>query len=344
VCIFYSNIDDAHGLLLLAVLKKVCTIHARIWPGLVLSREKEIRMRLKALLVLSAIMFFSCRSHGQSAQVTNTALFRTFMIETNVGRGTAFSIDVDDREYWVTAKHMFTGIKTGPAGVFTTKTVQANILSQTGDGDEGHDLHWATETFTAIDPGKDIDILVLVPDHLLIGYARDFNLKAGAEGIGLGGDCEFLGFPYGGGWKSQWTDAKSPDAKTWLWLPYVKHCTPSARLQEKGLGIWVLDGINNEGFSGGPVLYGTGANQKVFAVISGFHPEPLEVLPAPAPGEKQTSSIPPPPTLPGEKSKELEKEIVNANSGFILAFDIDPAIKAIRDNPIGPLRPEVSSH
>ena len=300
-------------------------------------------MRFKVILFLSTIMLFSCSLIGQSARVTNGALFRTFMIETNFGRGTTFSIDVDNREYWITAKHMFTGIKTGSAGVFTTKTVQANILSQVGDGDEGHDLHWMNETFTVIDPGKDIDILVLVPDHLLIGYARDFTLKTGAKGAGVGGDCEFLGFPYGGGWKVQWTDSTVPDTKTWKWLPYVKHCTISARLQEKGLVILVLDGINNQGFSGGPVFFETGPNQSVFAVISGFHQEPLEVLPAPFPGGKQTSSIPPSPKLPGEKSKEPEKEIVNANSGFILAFDIQPAMKAIQDNPIGPLRPEASS-
>jgi len=292
---------------------------------------------------LSAIMLFSYRFHGQSAQATQQALFRTFMIETNFGRGTTFSIDVDNREYWITAKHMFTGIKTGPAGVFTEKTVRANILSQIGDGDEGHDLHWMTETFSVIDPGKDIDILVLVPGHLLLDFPRDFNLKVGAEGVGLGGDCEFLGFPYGGGWKTQFSDGTHPDTKSWLWLPYIKHCTPSATLHEKGLAIWVLDGINNEGFSGGPVLYATGSNQKVFAVISGFHQEPLEVLPAPPPGQKQTSSIPDSPKLPGEKSNEPKKEIVNANSGFILAFDLDPAIKAIQSNPIGPLRPEVIS-
>jgi hypothetical protein len=195
-----------------------------------------------------------------------------------------------------------------------------------------------TETFSVIDPGKDIDILVLVPDHLLVDQPS--TLRAGTKGVGLGGDCEFLGFPYGGGWKTQFQETKDPSKQDWVWLPYVKHCTPSARVQEKGILIWVLDGINNEGFSGGPVLSGTGPNQEVFAIISGFHPEPLEVLPAPKPGEKQTSSIPPAPELPGTKSKEPEKEIVNANSGFILAFDIDPAIKAIQHDPIGPLRPE----
>jgi hypothetical protein len=198
-----------------------------------------------------------------------------------------------------------------------------------------------TETLTVIDPGKDIDILVLAPDHLMLGFASDLNPKTGSEGVPIGGDCEFLGFPYGGGWKTKYTDAKNPDTKNWVWLPYVKHCTVSAPLNEKGLGIWVLDGINNEGFSGGPVLFATGSNQRVFAVISGFYQEPLEVLPASAPGEKQTGSIPPSPKLPGKKPRERGKQIVNANSGFIVAFDIDPAIEAIRHNPIGPLRPEV---
>jgi hypothetical protein len=120
-------------------------------------------MRLKALVFLLTIMSFSGDSFGQSAQATNTSLFRTFMIATNFGRGTTFSIDIDNREYWIKAKHVFTGIKTGPAGVFNEKTVQANILSQVGDGDEGHDLHWMTENFTVIDPGKDIDIIEARP-------------------------------------------------------------------------------------------------------------------------------------------------------------------------------------
>lgn len=206
-----------------------------------------------------------------------------------------------------------------------------------------HPLFGAFMAFTVIDPGKDIDILVLVPDHLLLGFGRDFNLTTGDEGIGFGGDCEFLGFPYGGGWKTQMANPKLPGTNTWMWLPFVKHCTVSAQLQEKGHGIWVLDGINNEGFSGGPVLFATGRSQKVFAVISGFHQEPLEVLPAPPSGQEQTSSIPPSPKLPGGKSKKPEKGVVNANSGFIIAFDIDPAIKAIQGNPIGPLLPEAIS-
>jgi len=297
-------------------------------------------MRFKtAFLLLSMVL--TSRSYGQSARATFNALMRTFMIETNFGTGTTFSIDVDNREYWLTAKHMFTGNESGPAGVFTTKSVQANILSQVGEGQEGHDLHWITATFTTIDPGKDIDILVLVPEHPLL-VAVPYNLASGIANVPLGGDCEFLGFPYGGGWKAQFSDSKQPETKSQTWLPYIKHCTVSGQVNEKGVIIWVLDGINNHGFSGGPVLMGTGAEQQVFAVISGYHTEPLEVLPEEI-RNAHTGFVPPPPALSGDAPAQRPAQIVNANSGFIVSFSIDAAIKAIQANPIGPLLPAATT-
>lgn len=254
------------------------------------------------------------------------------MVQTARERGTAFSIDVDNREYWITAKHLFTGIKNGPAGSFDRRSVSVDLLAQSGEGSEEQDQHWLKENFAVIDPGKDIDILVLVPSHPLLEFPSSFNLNSEPGGVGLGGDCEFLGFPYGGGWRARRKDG-------WIWLPYIKHCTVSAVLTEnlggKDTQVWVLDGINNFGFSGGPVLYGTGANQRVFAVVSGFHQEPLDVVPAPTPNQSP-SGVPPAPQLPGGHGGSHE-QVVEANSGFIIAFDIQPAIKAIRENPIGPL-------
>jgi hypothetical protein len=291
----------------------------------------SLRFRLAAvLLVIVATMSLPSEIVGQSAQATNAALYRTFMIGTATERGTVFSIDVDNREYWITAKHLFTGVKTGPAGVYAPKTVTANILSQNGEGENQHDQKWLTQTFTVIDPGKDIDILVLVPANPLL--PPEVSLDSSAGGIGIGGDCEFLGFPYGGGWKA------TTDKNAVIWLPYIKHCTISGQ-NFSDVKFWVLDGINNEGFSGGPVLYGTGGSQKVFAVISGYYQEPLEVLPAQAPDGSPTGFIPPPPPLLDEKTNTLGKQVVKANSGFIIAFDIQPAIEAIRHNPIGPLNP-----
>lgn len=288
-------------------------------------------MRCKTAVLLMFVIAGCLQSFSQSATATNQALFRTFMIQVGHERGTAFSIDVDHREYWITAKHIFTGAKTPPYGTYSQKTATAYLLSQVGAGDQGQIQHWIPETFTVIDPGKDIDILVLVSkDSLLTNLSEDFTLKTDEGGEMLGGECEFLGFPYGGGWKARWQ-------QEWKWLPFIKRCGLSATISDGDITVWVLDGINNEGFSGGPVLYGTGSAQKVFAVISGYQQEVLDVLPAQTTDGKPTGSgVPPLPDAAAAPDKQ--KQIVKANSGFILAFDIQSAIKAIRANPIGPLR------
>jgi hypothetical protein len=122
----------------------------------------------------------------------------------------------------------------------------------------------------------------------------------------------------------------------WLQLPFVKHCTLSGSIVQNNINIFVLDGINNLGFSGAPVLAGNGDSQAVFAVISGYHAEPLEVLPAPKGSQAYAGPVAPSPESPDRKS-EQGKEIVESNSGLIEAYDITPAIKAIRADPIGPM-------
>lgn len=286
-------------------------------------------MKLIAVLALAVSCHFV---YAQSAQPTADALTRTFMVQTATERGTIFSIDVDGREYWITAKHLLKGLKHPPYGEFKEKSATVQILNP-GVAKQ----QWLKETFTVIDPGNNIDILVLVPSQLLLD--KPLPLSVG-ENVPLGGDCEFLGFPYGGGWST------TIDGK-FMWLPYMKHCTVSGRFQDSSKGspdnaiVWVLDGINNLGFSGGPMLYSTGAQQRVFAVVSGYQTEPAEVLP-------EAPSIPVPTGLPSnapvssaKKSKIAGKEVVNVNSGFIVAFDLSAAVKAIRKNPIGPMRPAI---
>jgi hypothetical protein len=123
-------------------------------------------------------------------------------------------------------------------------------------------------------------------------------------------------------------------------MPFVKHCTVSAFSSgaADAKKVWVLDGINNEGFSGGPVVFGTGTQQKLLAVISGFHTEPVEVvrLATSKSGPKNNHHDVPSDQPVDTPSRNREK--VDVNSGFILAFDISYAIDAIKKNPIGPLR------
>jgi hypothetical protein len=87
--------------------------------------------------------------------------------------------------------------------------------------------------------------------------------------------------------------------------------------------MWILDGINNNGFSGGPVILGTGNDLKFVAVISGYYQEPTE-------GIRGNSA---------QLSPNTSKDYVNVNSGFIVAYDIVYAVDLIKKSPIGPLRP-----
>jgi hypothetical protein len=155
------------------------------------------------------MLLLSATSSGQSTVANTSALSQTRLISTTNGTGTAFKLDVDNREYWVTAKHIFIGIANAPPGVFATKTVQANLLVPYDDGDSGAapQQTWRSYTFTSIDPGKDIDILVLAPKEPVedspfkskwhLKPATDLNPIGKDPLLQFGGDCEFLGYPYG---------------------------------------------------------------------------------------------------------------------------------------------------
>ena len=169
---------------------------------------------------------------------------------------------------------------------------------------------WLSEDFSVTDPGNDIDVVVLTPPISLLQVHLD-SITADSSGILLGGSCEFLGFPIGGAWRAPY--ANGPTS----WMPFVKHCTVSA-LAVQPERIWILDGINNVGFSGGPVFFGTGPELKICGVVSGYRTEPTDVIPA-DPAVKPTATV-------------------NVNSGLFVAYDISYAIDAIHKNPIGPLR------
>lgn len=257
-------------------------------------------------------------------QPTSNILTRISMLESAFGRGTVFSIDVDKREYWITAKHVLTGAEHPPYGSINKRSERLKIL-------QGHE--WLTVDFSVLDPGEDIDIVVLAPSRLLLNNPLP-SLTPSRNGVMMGGNCQFLGYPSGNGWPVTF------DQGTLTWLPYVKHCGVSA-LPQGDKRFWTLDGINNAGFSGGPVTYLTGPQQQVFAVISGYLTEPADVITSQLPA---TPSPPQPPAQLKQSQAKTKKEgtrhkqMVNGNSGFIIAFEIEYAIDAIHKNPIGPLR------
>jgi hypothetical protein len=270
--------------------------------------------------LLALLIFQGYLVLAQPAPPTYNVLTRILMVESQHGRGSIFSIDVDNREYWITAKHVLTGAEHPPYGAITAKTVSLQLLNPGGEGQQ-----WIPVTFSVIDPGPDIDIVVLAPPQPLLTNPLP-SVAADSTGMLLGGDCEFLGFPYGGGWRARFDNGQS------FWMPFVKHCTVSA-MSEDGKQIYVLDGINNAGLSGGPVIFKTGPDQRIMAVVSGYHTEPAEIVfsssASPALKERARQSA---------KLAAHPRGTVNLNSGFIIAYGINYATEAIKKEPIGPLR------
>jgi len=253
---------------------------------------------------------------AQSAPTRNV-LTRITIIQSEHGYGTAFSIDVDQREYWITAKHILTGAKHPPYGSITAKTATVRLLDSTSQQER-----WLTAHFSVLDAGKDVDIVVLASSAPLLQNPLP-SVKTTIEGTTLGDDCEFLGFPSatGSAWPINLGDG-SP-----YFMPFVKHCFVSS-LPLPGSPVFILDGVNNPGFSGGPVIYRTGPSQQIIGVISGIVTEPAQVIPSLG-GSKSVS-----------KAKHAPKARIDANTGFIVAYTIDTALDTIRKEPIGPLRPE----
>jgi hypothetical protein len=271
-----------------------------------------------ALLTYFALL--ASTALAQPASPTTNVLTRITMVESEHGRATIFSLDVDHREYWITAKHVVTGAEHPPYGSITSRSAALRILNPGAVGEQ-----WLSVNFSVLDPGKDIDIVVLASPKLLLDNPLP-SLATGSENLPLGGDCEFLGFPYGGGWRANFAGGQS------FWMPFVKHCTVSAMATMEPR-IWVLDGINNAGFSGGPVIIKTGLEQKIIAVVSSYLTEPTDVIPSAA------GKLAPIKTSANDKkTAEHTGGKINLNSGFIIAYDIKYIFDAINKSPIGPLR------
>jgi hypothetical protein len=111
-------------------------------------------------------------------------------------------------------------------------------------------------------------------------------------------------------------------------MPFIKHCYISGIIRQPA-AMLVLDGINNPGFSGGPVLYNTGPSQVVLGVISGYHSEPGEVYSIEVPD--LSTAV----TAPDGKKNTKKENVVDLNTGIVLAYSADVAVDAIRKNPIG---------
>jgi S1-C subfamily serine protease len=230
------------------------------------------------------------------AQVTGNVIARVLQIRFNGFSGTAFIVDYGSRAYLVTANHMVAA-----AGDHAT----VDVLGPT-------DSLWHPSEFAILHGHSPcVDVAVLVPaDAKLTSIdplPYDYTFAMGQEAY-------FLGFPFG-----LFTTFGGQNVA----VPLIKHGYISATVAcsaiypdgSKGDTLILLDGINNHGFSGGPVVApdvfdGTRA-LKLIGVVSGYkyEDEPVSV-------NGQTA-----PNVSG-----------SANSGIIIVVPIERAIDLIKDH------------
>lgn len=260
--------------------------------------------------------------------VTSNVFQRVLNVRVNAGTdheatATAFTVDVDGREYLITARHVVKGLRD-----------EDKI-------DVYMDDNWSSLRVKIIRCDDPIDIAVLVPPHQL---TVNFDLPFDTTHFFFGQDAYFLGFPYG--IKPQGLGANGPYP-----LAIIKRGTISAIVtldrSKKAVQI-LLDGYNNPGFSGAPIVY-RDLNQgpvvmNLAGVVSGFLPEVVPVM-----KEQDIRSPEGAGDAPKAQPWRIQRRAdgsyfeyvdngtyVTLNTGIVQGFLIEPAIDLIRQHPVGP--------
>ena len=86
---------------------------------------------------------------AQTAAPTTNVFTRMTMVELRFGRGLTFSIDVDQREYWITAKHILTGAKHLSMAPWTENQCGCASSNPGAQGEE-----WISVDFSVMDPAS----------------------------------------------------------------------------------------------------------------------------------------------------------------------------------------------
>lgn len=239
-------------------------------------------------------MLLFCLLISDVNMITANVFNRVFFIKAD-RYGTAFSIEVDGREYLVSAKHLFES----PENVKMIKLM--------------HDNKWLDVEVQLVGACRgEVDIAVFVVG---IGLTpREYVVPATSAGATLGQDVYFVGFPY-----KMWANLGAIMANRPV--PFIKKGTLSSAFDfSKDVRHIYVDAINNEGFSGGPLVFskiGAPFNDLNFlGVVSGFKTEYEKVIG----GDGEPNGM-----------------TVAYNTGFLLAYGIEHAVDLIKINPIGRL-------
>jgi hypothetical protein len=210
---------------------------------------------------------------------------RTVLIRGPQEQGTAFKIDHNGKLYLLTARHVTAGLPT------EKPTIQ---VRQNG---EWKDLHFLKLIFPE---SNDVDIAVFVSGE---DVAKPFEItsEGSLHGVTMGQQLWFLGYPFLEGLQT-----KAPNFEA----PFIKRGVMSALVStDPKAVVFYIDGFNNKGFSGGPVVYFDFSEHRyrILAVVQGYKNDQALAL---------------------VNGQQVDTNIL-VNSGILVAYSIDHAVQAI---------------
>jgi len=200
----------------------------------------------KAITFIVVCFSFVSAMYSQDA-VPVEMLMRTILINNGTKYGTAFKIDYQGRIYLVTAKHMVEGLPITKA--------KLQMWKENG----WQDLPTVRTFFPK---SNDVDIAVLETDEK-IAQPYQVTTDDSSGGVTFGQQVWFLGYPFQ-------LMTHFPTGQT---IPFMKRGTLSAiDSRDPNAVVIFIDGFNNEGFSGGPVIYWDLSQHKysLLAVVRGY--------------------------------------------------------------------------
>lgn len=246
---------------------------------------KRPRSALQSYGVVSVVLAvvalsFSCMA--QSNGVPSPILARVLYVKNGDKTGSAFFIDYKDREYLVTARHVVKGLGShNPALLFYRSA-------------DWHPIGPADVLFPK-NPNIDIAVIDLHRKPTL-----DWNPEPSEESPTIGGQVYFIGYPFG--LHTLYSNGE--------YLPLVKEGTFSGLdNSDPEEMVYYVDGFNNPGFSGGPLVYIDNATHawRICAVVQGYKPESIKTR---------------------VKGQDIDTGLL-ANSGILLAYPIKYALEAV---------------
>jgi len=196
--------------------------------------------------------------------IPQDVLQKVFFLKKGDGVGTCFLVSIENRDYLVTAKHIF------PDCAHNEK-VNFEIFHETG---------WNRfEAVAKCHKNQIIDIVVLDIDK---SDVKNQSFTLGNRNCSISQDCFFLGFPFG----RKMDDSDAFAANNGFPLPFVKKAVVSSMVTDtSGATQIFLDGHNNPGFSGGPVVIvdlvesnvSKENKMRIVGVISAYVVDPKEI-------------------------------------------------------------------